>query len=390
MKNEPALTGFRGLASILVVLHHYAARPPGTVDPRFPAFLLLELHAAVGFFFALSGFVLTRIYLDAVGSGAMPARIFLGKRLAKLYPVYLLFLLASVAVAFATEQASREGFGWDVFWHALLLHGAFDDLKFSLVPTAWAGSVELCFYLVLPATFIATVRGCTREGRFSWQRYLAFLVLLNLAFRALGHALEALDVAAFGFFRAQSHWLSFTLCGRILDFSLGSLAAMLILRAPSARLLARPGIATLASFAGLFVFVGAAGLINAVGGGRSAIGMHLHWLFALAASIFLWSLSGRSLFTPLFGGRFLVFAGLVSYPVYLLHFHELAQLPMQRLVKATGSPVGGAILVYLLCLGPAWVLHVLVEVPCKKLWSRVSSRNDVETATLAHDHAVSK
>jgi peptidoglycan/LPS O-acetylase OafA/YrhL len=81
-----ALDGLRGLAALAVALFHAAI--------FFPALTVIAPangYLAVDFFFVLSGFVLAHAYSERFAKG-MTACAFMGRRLRRLYPLYLLSL----------------------------------------------------------------------------------------------------------------------------------------------------------------------------------------------------------------------------------------------------------------------------------------------------------
>ena len=99
-----SLTGIRGIAALYVVLFHYLSGRPFT-SPL--STFLNHGYLAVDLFFALSGFVLALNYshLFATGLNWPNFLAFLGRRLARIYPLYLvLTLLALIAVAISLLQ----------------------------------------------------------------------------------------------------------------------------------------------------------------------------------------------------------------------------------------------------------------------------------------------
>lgn len=78
-----SLDGMRGLAAIIVVLHHFGLQ----VNPGLAA----SGYLAVDFFFALSGFVLALAYQDRLAEG-LSVRRFMLQRTIRLYPLFLIGL----------------------------------------------------------------------------------------------------------------------------------------------------------------------------------------------------------------------------------------------------------------------------------------------------------
>jgi peptidoglycan/LPS O-acetylase OafA/YrhL len=83
------LDGMRGVAAILVMLHHYYT------NAHLP--FLQNTFIAVDFFFILSGFVIMHAY-GARLAGGMAPRHYFGRRLARLYPMMAIGLLGGAAV----------------------------------------------------------------------------------------------------------------------------------------------------------------------------------------------------------------------------------------------------------------------------------------------------
>ena len=86
----PALDGLRGIAILLVLVHH-AALPSADLSHPVAGELLHLGFAGVDLFFVLSGFLITGILLDARG-GEGYYRAFYGRRLLRIAPAYYLFL----------------------------------------------------------------------------------------------------------------------------------------------------------------------------------------------------------------------------------------------------------------------------------------------------------
>ena len=85
-----ALDAARGIAALIVVLYH--------LPVSFRGNLFGSGDLAVDFFFALSGFVLAHAYLGKLISGKMSFRNFVVARLIRLYPLYALSLMLTIAI----------------------------------------------------------------------------------------------------------------------------------------------------------------------------------------------------------------------------------------------------------------------------------------------------
>ncbi|WP_228976950.1 acyltransferase [Streptomyces sp. DH12] len=138
----PSLTGLRFWAALVVVLYHLS-RQVGEV-PWVSAATWYG-RSGVTFFFVLSGFVLAWTY----DGRRVPARVFLWRRFARIWPL--------LAVTTALSVAAYAALGTDVSLRAvaatLLLANAWlpdPDLLRGGNPAAWSLSDEAWFYLLFP------------------------------------------------------------------------------------------------------------------------------------------------------------------------------------------------------------------------------------------------
>lgn len=135
-----------------------------------------SLRTGVTFFFVLSGFILTHVY---IGQSGLTLRKFITLRLARLYPVHLLSLVLLVALL-PWDQIVFSSPSPDVTAPALVAKLLLID---SIIPTqpfqyawngvSWSISTELFFYLAFP--FLLA------NFRKDWAKKLALAALLTLA-----------------------------------------------------------------------------------------------------------------------------------------------------------------------------------------------------------------
>jgi peptidoglycan/LPS O-acetylase OafA/YrhL len=155
------LDSLRGLAALIVVLHHLRGlwetdTQPTSVICRF----LLDLVTPFGFdavlmFFVLSGFVLS---LPAVNGRPQTYSTFLIRRVFRIYVPYLAVLLASVAGAFWLHGIVTRSIWFHQFWsepvdwrlvgqHVLFL-GVYNPNQFD--PPIWSLMYEMRISLIFP------------------------------------------------------------------------------------------------------------------------------------------------------------------------------------------------------------------------------------------------
>jgi len=96
-----AVDAVRGVAAMSVVVYHLAAY-------AYPAAPLSGGYLAVDLFFVLSGFVLSHAYGQRLEQGLSTPRFML-LRLVRLWPAYLIGILAGIAFALAQAPAAKVG-----------------------------------------------------------------------------------------------------------------------------------------------------------------------------------------------------------------------------------------------------------------------------------------
>ena len=173
-RNIPSLDGLRGLAILLVLLHHFFHPFYGTV---FLDRWLIQLTRAgwtgVDLFFVLSGFLITGILLDAKGKPQYFAN-FYARRTLRIFPLYFA-VLALYFVVFpllphpkfgAYVAGSIEDQAW--FWTYLTNVRLAIRLDWypNVVPNVyWSLAIEEQFYLLWPFVVLwlrreALLRAC--------------------------------------------------------------------------------------------------------------------------------------------------------------------------------------------------------------------------------------
>ena len=163
----PVLTGLRGILSFWVFFHNYLNVNPPLPDLVFPA-ALVSGSVAVSGFFILSGFILGYNYGDHAFTTRACYWSFIGRRYARLMPIYLLAQLACVGME--VRAAHSDGVSGTLVVHWLTLLTATNTWwpwrSWELNPSLWSVSTELCFYLLFPA-FLRIIRRLVHADRLS-------------------------------------------------------------------------------------------------------------------------------------------------------------------------------------------------------------------------------
>lgn len=359
-----SLDGLRGIAAMVVVVHHalltwpvlyaqYAAPNRGSATwwlTFTPLHITWAGREAVTVFFILSGIVLVLPYLGPKKVGTWPG--YLVRRVMRLYPPVAAALVLSVALVAAFPRDPVAG---ATSWYArhdidLTWSGFFSDLVLingtgMTNSVLWSLRYEVAFSLLLPIVILAV----RRLPRRLWLTFPASMGLVVLAQYSGNH---------------WAAWLSIFGVGVAMAMGLDDLRrlAAWIERSPFSgvvwAVLTTSSVALLLAewvFRGLHVPT-ATWVVNtppmvALGG-------------ALACFIVLgWPAADR-----LFSGRFLQWAGRISFSLYLVH--EPVAVSIASLV--TPGTVGALVTLVLTCVisvALAVLLHRYVEAPCQR-WSR--------------------
>ncbi|HEX4170602.1 MAG TPA: acyltransferase [Bryobacteraceae bacterium] len=241
-KNFNALTGLRFFAAIGVVFYHFA----GTLGQNWPSFFgnwIGSGFVAVGFFYLLSGFVLSYSYVTPQGDMRGSRRAFWTARFARIYPAYLLaFLLAapynalwtlhvntpdrallklgSGAVAVLTmQQAWTPWTAWywnypawsvsaEAFFYLSFPFAALALKRFSL-RACLVGMGVLWFLALIPPTLFLLYPGVSTGARSHLEMAIEFTPLLRLPEFLIGLLLGRAYVLGFRFRPTVARWISY-------------------------------------------------------------------------------------------------------------------------------------------------------------------------------------
>ena len=181
-----ALDGYRFVAAMCIVVHHYDvdfAVGLGKMSP-----MIGRLNAFVDFFFILSGFVIATTYASRMSDVHDYLR-FLRARIARLYPLHLLTLAAAMSfLVFAAASGAKPNHPEILSLGGLpanlgLMHawGVLDHHSFN--SPSWSISAEWFAYLLAPAFFFVAWRAPLWA---SLAATVAFVVAMSAARQAAG------------------------------------------------------------------------------------------------------------------------------------------------------------------------------------------------------------
>ncbi|MFE6270210.1 acyltransferase family protein [Streptomyces goshikiensis] len=345
-----SLTGLRFLAALAVFVCHFSS-------PVFPTFADQRTGAAfnsaagqlgglgVGFFFVLSGFVLTWSARSTDTTGG-----FYRRRFVKVLPLY--YVAGAAATVLMWGAATR----WqDLLAYAALVHVWVPDprVNFSVLAPGWSLAVEAVFYLLFPFV-IRRFRGTS--GRTAWTGLAlclagAFLVPV-LAYTMPAGITELVGAPNTAGFQM---WFAYVFpLGRLFDFFAGMFAALLVISGRFPRM-SLPWV--LLSFVPCYIVASNTPLLF---GWRAPLLISCVLLIVAAAQR---DVARRP---TLLSSRTMVLLGNVSFAFYLCHYLVLYALNIKVLHGPFGS--GAMVAGYLMAalagsLTLAWLLYRYVEVP---------------------------
>jgi peptidoglycan/LPS O-acetylase OafA/YrhL len=368
MREIRPLTALRGLAALLVFMYHYAVlhAPDGGANVVLRS-VWSHGYMGVPVFFVLSGFLITRLYFDPLRDGAVSVRTFLVKRIARIWPLFLVLATLQHLTLWRTGRLP-----WSADWLVTLSmsQGWFAELLYGGLPPAWSLTIEETFYVLAPPLCLVIDRLVFPGGRQAvldagraW-RLAAVLAAASLALAAAG-ALGWLTAAAAGldwrgFLAGPDHVWRMTLAGRFPEFAVG-VAAAFVHR--DGRLLRRLGPRG-AGLGAALLLAGMGGLLalkdGAAPGGQYAI--HVAVAVATGLLILLLTVDGHAVARMMATGP-AVGLGRVSYAFYLLQLSVLTD-PLVALADRCGTWRLPVLFVQLAALST--LLYVVIERPARR------------------------
>ncbi|MFJ9693251.1 acyltransferase family protein [Kitasatospora sp. NPDC101183] len=352
----PSLTGMRFFAAFLVFMFHSTLPPytPFTGDTA-----TAVTHAVskagwlgVGFFFVLSGFVLTW----SARPGDKPLQ-FWRRRFVKVYPNHVVTFVAALLLFAWARTTWERGLP-----NLLLLHTWIPDAKTfqSVNPPSWSLSVEAVFYLCFPLLH-RLIQRIRPERLWFWVGVLALAVVAvpAVAYAALpGSPTMPLKFDA----SVWQYWFVWQLPPfRILEFAIGILMARIVMTGRWINLPVTPALALVA-----VAYVAE---------------MRVPWLYAMSAvtivpvALLISAMAASDIAgkRSILRNRVCVWLGEVSFAFYLVHDITVHVFVDDYGLSATHSaPVGAAILAseVLISVFFSWLLYIGVERPLMKRFGR--------------------
>jgi len=322
----PALTGVRALGAMVVFFDHF----PLWADSR----LTLNVMA---FFFALSGFLIVRIYFEQAALDRRWLAKYFVNRFARIYPIY--FLLLSIAVLI------HHGFHpWVLLANYTLTHALFSNVKFIIEPS-WSLTVEECFYFLAPLFMVLVkVRNFLTAFAFACLLLLAALLISRLGI---------------GFLGTTPFVLSTTFFGNFLEFFAGVYIALAVIRMERKGSIYAPGSkCTAAGVAGVGLLAVAMVLVyRRASLDLAAVILINNFLIPFPIALLYWGLIRENTFlSRLLSSKAFRLLGRGSYCFYLLHTLIIDYVSVPLLASTGGYRPLYVVLTFM----ATWIISILL------------------------------
>jgi peptidoglycan/LPS O-acetylase OafA/YrhL len=362
----PSLTGLRFVAALFVFAYHAWLPIPALrlVNDDSVAYGVYDKVSqagglGVGFFFVLSGFILTW----SARPGDKPTS-FWRRRIVKIYPNYVVaWVLAMVLFAAAYTPT------WRAILNFFMLQVWIPDFdtNFSVNPPGWSLGAEAFFYACFPLLLAFATRIRPERLKY-WIGGTVALVVLKAVFTyAVFPDTPAIPGEAT--VSVSQYWFGYILPPvRVLDFALGILVARAVMTGRWRNIGMTASVILLAG--GYWLAESTPYLY-----GQSAIFVVPAALLIAAAAI----ADNEGRFT-LFRNRFMTWLGEISFAFYLVHFIVLAygRSVLGTQLYSTAETIGLLLAELVVAVLVAWALYALVERPITRRWS-TSGRERTES-----------
>ena len=287
------LTFTRFIAAISIVIYHYG-KNTFPFNQSFLPGIFEQANVGVSYFFILSGFVMVIAYSKY---SYIHFKDYIKRRLARIYPVYLLASLILLPYLFI---ANHNILFTDILLNLSMLQSWFPSKALSFNVPAWSLSVEMFFYTSFPLLINKIYAGKTLKSIF--LIVLSVFVVSQLIFHFLIFSNYYQGYPSF------SHSLSFYFpLLHINEFLIGNLAGFWFIHKKQIR---SNNLLLLVLFALLLVLLVADLPVN----------FHNGLLAILFVPIIVLLSSNKSLITRVFKNKIFVFLGEISYGIYILQF----------------------------------------------------------------------
>jgi peptidoglycan/LPS O-acetylase OafA/YrhL len=382
---QPALTGLRAVAAVLVVSTH-AAFATGYLTHGYLGTMYARLEIGVAIFFVLSGFLLFRPWVRATAQGRpRPAVKRYGRhRLRRIVPAYLITVVAVYEIYTVFTPGPNPGQTWE----GLLRHLTFTQIytpDYTItvlhpgLSQMWSLAVEVSFYAVLPVLAYLVLQVLCR-GRWRPGRALAGIASLAAVTPVWLVVVAATDLLP----NSAAMWLP----AHLAWFAGGmALAVLEVIGARCAAIVAIPTAAALY----LVVSTSLGGTFAGPDPAWTPVAKSL--LYAVIATLVVApvALGSRDSYSRVLASRPMVWLGEISYEIFLVHVVLMA-LTMNLVLGwplFTGSMPALIAATLAVTVPVAWLLHRVTRPPARDPQTRDRSAGSSADSALPRCDAAS-
>lgn len=361
------IDAIRGLAIIMVIMHHTAQQGFVKIPHAVAVFLSLGSRG-VQLFFIASAFTLFRSYKNRSSVENKPTRNFFIRRFFRISPVYYLAILYYM---FHESLGAKYWLGSQPFIsmynkisNMLFLHGFSPYWTNTLVPGGWSIAVEMMFYLIFPFLFfrIKTIND-------------AFVFLnISLIFKLIFQEILSYYQLMTSDFLWNEYLFYYFPC-QLPIFALGIIMFFLIQDSKSINQVSNKTL--LSSLALLPLQIGSA---------LDFLYLN-HIIFGIIFVVFGVLLSkGKFSF---FNITLIRYIGKISYSMYIFHFIVISWLAKYHLMDFFDNYlinyVTRLLLILFISIIISKISYNLIEVPFQKLAKKIISKMETGTKVLASE-----
>jgi len=341
LANIKVLDGIRGIAALLVLWAHFPTIEGGLALSYFQqsSRIFYSGYLGVDIFFALSGFLITRILLREKSEGRLSFKRFYWKRTVRIFPLYYL------VICLVGLLISWENLGWSAAYISNY-YFSFDSVPNALRHT-WSLCVEEHFYLFWPL-LISMVSISNARTFITYVLPIAAVLSAMAALLLSEHGAALVNKA--------THI-------RVLTISLGALLAFYessfpVMGKKHQLLLFTLMILMFAGLASshLFIDVRLMTFNRYVMSACSSISF-------LALILVIQSQAPKNMFVGFLHNPFFTFFGKISYGVYLYHLPILYFFDASHMNDEVSVSKSLALFLLLLCIGVPTASFYLFEKP---------------------------
>jgi peptidoglycan/LPS O-acetylase OafA/YrhL len=314
------LDGLRGIAIMMVVYFH-----------NFELYELVPTSfgfLGVDIFFVLSGYLITTIINTQLDKGTFSFSAFYARRVKRLFPALItIFAIALIWGFLVMDPFFFQHLGSNIFYGALSLanvtfapDAGFFDVSRTVRPfiPLWSLSLEEQFYLILPA-LLKFMRPLNL-----W-RWIPFFILAVLSFGIQStHIPSILNIQSLYYDPFARFWELFV--GVILALSISPLTQICHAFFNSVQ---KIKLFSKVSFHDCLSFLGTYAIVGTIAMTQSQENLPFKTLFVCVGTALLIMAGPKAWINQkILSNRFLVAIGLISYPLYIIHWFLVGMISM--------------------------------------------------------------